>query len=177
MALRKASAYSKRKVVPYTRVSKKRQKSYIKTVPQQRIVKFTMGDRKLLDKGKLPYQLTAISTEQVQIRHNALEAARIAANRFLEKHLGKTNYHLKILVFPHHVMRHNPQANFAGADRFSSGMSHAFGKTLGRAAQVSGGQDVMFARFDEKNLKKVKDALRRAGNKLPLKWELDLVKL
>ena len=39
MALRKASAYSKKKVLPYTRVSKRRQKSFIKTVPNQKIVK------------------------------------------------------------------------------------------------------------------------------------------
>jgi len=46
MALRKGSAYSKRYARPYTRKSKKRSKSYIKTVPNSRIVKFQMGDTK-----------------------------------------------------------------------------------------------------------------------------------
>ncbi|HUS50700.1 MAG TPA: hypothetical protein VMZ91_11075, partial [Candidatus Paceibacterota bacterium] len=73
--LRKASAYSKKKVVPYTRVSKRRQKSFIKTVPPQKIVKFTMGKEPLFNKGKLPHCLTMISTEKVQIRHNAFEAS------------------------------------------------------------------------------------------------------
>jgi len=41
--LRKATAYSKKKVLPFTRVSKRKQKSYIKTVPPQKIVKFDMG--------------------------------------------------------------------------------------------------------------------------------------
>lgn len=36
-SLRKANAYSKKKVVPYTRVSKKKSKSYVKTVPHQKI--------------------------------------------------------------------------------------------------------------------------------------------
>ncbi len=72
--LRKASEYSKKKVVPYTRVSKKRQKSFIKTVPQQKIVKFTMGKEPLFNQGKLPHCLTLVSTEKVQMRHNAFEA-------------------------------------------------------------------------------------------------------
>ena len=49
MALRKASAYTKRYARPYTRNSKKRKKSYIKTVPNSRIVKFKMGDLKGFD--------------------------------------------------------------------------------------------------------------------------------
>ena len=72
MGLRKASSYSKRKVVPYTRVSKKKGKSFIKTVPPQKIVKFTMGNESLYNNGKLPIQLTVISTEKTQIKHNTL---------------------------------------------------------------------------------------------------------
>ena len=48
-SLRKANAYSKRIVVPFTRVSKRRQKSYIKVVPPQKIVKFTMGKTYFVD--------------------------------------------------------------------------------------------------------------------------------
>ena len=44
--LRKARAYSKKRVVPYTRISKKKSKSFIKTVPQQKIVKFSMELRR-----------------------------------------------------------------------------------------------------------------------------------
>ena len=84
MGLRKASAYSKKKVLPYTRVSKKKGKSYIKTVPQQKIVKFTMGKEPLYNKGKLPHKLTLISTERVQMRHNALEASRQYINKKLD---------------------------------------------------------------------------------------------
>ena len=73
MALRKASSYSKRTVVAYTRISKKKSKSYIKTVPPQKIVKFSMGNQNLYDGKKLPLLLTMVSEENVQIRHNALE--------------------------------------------------------------------------------------------------------
>ena len=53
-SLRKANAYSKRRVVPYTRVSKKRKKSFIRTIPQQKIVKFEMGKTNLFYKKKIP---------------------------------------------------------------------------------------------------------------------------
>ena len=56
-SLRKANAYSKKKVVPYTRVSKKKSKSYVKTVPHQKIVKFTMGNSGMFNDGKFPIHL------------------------------------------------------------------------------------------------------------------------
>ena len=87
-SLRKANAYSKRKVVPYTRISKRRQKSFIKTVPQQKIVKFTMGDSGLFQAGKLPHHLTMVCNEKVQIRHNAFEACRQFINKFVNKQLA-----------------------------------------------------------------------------------------
>ena len=74
--LRKANAYSKRTVVPFTRVSKKRTKAYVKTVPAQKIVKFTMGKIPISQEAKVPHVLTVVSTEKVQLRHNALEATR-----------------------------------------------------------------------------------------------------
>ena len=85
MALRKGYAYSKRKVTPYTRTSKKKGKSYVKVVPPQKIVKFTMGNEPMYNEGKFPYNLTLISAENVQIRHNALEACRQYINKILDK--------------------------------------------------------------------------------------------
>ena len=43
VAIRKAGAYSKKYARPYTRVSKKKSKSFIKAVPQSKIVKFTLA--------------------------------------------------------------------------------------------------------------------------------------
>jgi len=82
MALRKGSAYSKRYARPYTRVSKKRTKSYIKTVPNSKIVKFKMGDLKGFDAGEYPIQIHVISKENCQIRDNSIEAVRQFFNRF-----------------------------------------------------------------------------------------------
>ena len=139
MALRKGSAYSKRYARPYTRVSKKRTKSYIKTVPNSRIVKFKMGDQKGFDNGEYPHQLQMISKENCQIRDNSIEAIRQYLNRFLQIKVGK-EFYLEVKPFPHHILRENKMLTGAGADRMQTGMSRSFGKTMGRAAIVKPNQ-------------------------------------
>ncbi len=139
MALRKSSAYSKRTARPYTRNSKKRAKSYIKTVPNSKIVKFKMGDIKGFDKGEYPIALNIISKEKIQIRDNAIEAVRQYLNRFLQVKLGK-EFYLEAKIYPHHILRENKMLTGAGADRMQTGMSQSFGKTIGRAALVKPNQ-------------------------------------
>ena len=139
MALRKGSAYSKRYARPYTRVSKKRTKSYIKTVPNSKIVKFKMGDIKGFDKGEYPVQLHVVSKENCQVRDNSIEAVRQFLNRFLQVKLGK-EFYLGVQIYPHHILRENKMLTGAGADRMQTGMSRAFGKTMGRAALIKPGQ-------------------------------------
>ena len=139
MALRKGSAYSKRYARPYTRVSKKRAKSYIKAVPNSKIVKFKMGDQKGFDAGEYPIQLHMISKENCQIRDNSIEAIRQFLNRFLQVKVGK-EFYLEVKPFPHHILRENKMLTGAGADRMQTGMSRSFGKTMGRAALIKPGQ-------------------------------------
>jgi len=164
--LRKASAYSKRKVVPYTRVSKRRQKSFIKTVPQQKIVKFTMGKESLVREGKLPHQLTLISTENVQMRHNAFEACRQFINKKLDQELSG-QYVFRVIPYPHHIQRENKMLTGAGADRMQTGMQLSFGKSSGKAAIVKPKSRIFFVAvprlkdvaFARKVLKQVKSKL------------------
>ena len=138
--LRAASAYTKRKVTPYTRVSKRRQKSYIKAVPAQKIVKFTMG--KKIEEGKLKHILKIVTAEkQMQIRHNAMEACRQFINKKLDKELNG-NYGFKILPFPHHIQRENKMITGAGADRMQTGMQLSFGKAMGKSAIVKEGKTI-----------------------------------
>jgi len=139
MALRKGSAYSKRYARPYTRVSKKRTKSYIKAVPNSRIVKFKMGDLKGFVEGKYPIQIAVISKENCQVRDNSIEAVRQFFNRFLQVKVGK-EFYLEVKIYPHHILRENKMLTGAGADRMQTGMSRSFGKTIGRAALVKKGQ-------------------------------------
>lgn len=137
-ALRKATAYSKRPVVPYTRTSRKKQKAYIKMIPPQKIVKFTMGREDLLRDGKLPYVLTMVSNDYAQIRHNALEACRQYLNKRLVEELND-QFVFKVIPFPHHIQRENKMLTGAGADRMQTGMQLSFGKAIGKAAIVKPG--------------------------------------
>lgn len=167
MALRKASAYSKKKAVPYTRIGKRKGKSYIKTVPNQKIVKFTMGNDKMFKDGKLPYHLTVISTENAQIRHNALEACRQYINKRLEKELlGR--YLFRVVPFPHHVQRENKMLTGAGADRMQTGMQLAFGKSAGKAAILNPGSKIFFiAVMNEKAVRVARDIIKKVNPKIP----------
>lgn len=135
MALRKASSYSKRTARPYTRKSKKKAKSYIKAVPNSKIVKFKMGDLKGYKDGKYAICLVVRSKERVQIRDNSIEAVRQYLNRFVQEKVGK-DFYLEVKIYPHHILRENKMLTGAGADRMQTGMARSFGKTVGRAALV-----------------------------------------
>ena len=169
MGLRKASAYSKRRVVPYTRVSKKKHKSFIKTVPQQKIVKFTMGNSSMFNEGNLPYQLDVVSTENVQIRHNALEACRQFVNKKLDKEFSG-QYLFKIIPFPHHIQRENKMLTTPGADRMQTGMQLSFGKIVGKAAILKPNSKIFFLALpNPKAVEFTRKVIRQVSSKLPCK--------
>ena len=170
--LRKAAAYSKKRVVPYTRISKKKGKSYVKTVPQQKIVKFNMGKENLFNEGKLPYVLTLISDEKVQIRHNALEACRQFINKKLDTGL-KGQYFFKIVPYSHHIQREHRMLTGAGADRMSSGMQLSFGKAMGKAAIVKKGTRILFAGVaNPKAVSLLRHLMKQIKSKLPGKTSI-----
>ncbi len=138
-------------------------REYMGGVPGSKIVTYDMGNMK----DEFPVKISLIAEEACQVRHSALEAARIAANRLLLESVGLTNYHLKIRVFPHEVLRENKQATGAGADRVSQGMRQAFGKAVGTAARVRAGQELMTLFINPANFNLAKKSLISAGHKLP----------
>jgi len=171
-SLRKASAYSKRKVLPFTRVSKKKGKSYIKTVPPQKIVKFSMGLEPLFAAGKLPHTLTMTSEENVQIRHNALEASRQYINKKLDKSLAG-QYYFRVIPYPHHIQRENKMITGAGADRMQTGMQLSFGKSAGKAAILKPGSKIFFiAVANEKAVHEARETLKKIRSKIPGKKKI-----
>lgn len=167
MALRKASAYSKFQARPFTRISRNKSKSYIKTIPQQKVVKYHIGSQKDFREGKHPYAVTLFSKEKVQVRDNALEAARQALTKVMdEQALGQ--YYLAVKVFPHHFLRENKTAAGAGADRMSTGMTQSYGIIIGRAAQVRAGQELfMISCSTDKIARIARDALLSVKAKMP----------
>ena len=133
MARKPASMYR------YIRGQSTTRKEYMGGIPNPRITQFDMGNKT----GTFPVTLSLIAHEQCHIRHNSLEAARISANRALEKNIGAGNFRLRIRVFPHVILRENKQATGAGADRVSQGMRSAYGKNVGTAARVQANQTIM----------------------------------
>lgn len=151
---------------PYTRQStRKPRKSYVKGVPKSKIAQYEMGLKKDYEKT-----LFLVPEQALQIRNNSLEAARTAAAKHLEKNCKE--FFMKLRIYPFHVIRENPLATGAGADRFQQGMRQSFGKPIGTAAQVRVGQKLIEVRVDEENLKTAKVALHRAIQKLPLKYRI-----
>ena len=167
MALRKASSYSSFSARPYTRRSAVQNRSYIKAVPAQKVVRFEMGDIQGWTAGKYKNLLRIRTMENVQIRDTALESARQCMHKILDTKLPE-QYYLTVKVFPHHVLRENKMITGAGADRMQTGMSQSFGRTIGRAALVKAGADVfLIAVADQRQLKIVREAVRQAKAKLP----------
>ena len=116
---------------------------------------------------EFPMKVELVADADVQIRHNAIEAARKTSNRLLETRLVK-NFHLRIRMYPHHVLRENPLASGAGADRMSTGMKMSFGKPIGIAAQCKKGKALMEVNCMEKDLPTAVLAMRRAQHKIPI---------
>jgi len=160
--IRKAIAY-RHIERPNTRFSKYKKLSYVRSRPVCKVVRFDMGE---LNK-KFPYSLHLLSKTDLQIRDNSLEAARQQSNRTLEKVLGKNGYIMQTRVYPHHVLRENPLASGAGADRLSTGMAHNFGKSIGIAAQVRAGTPVFSVHVPKENIALARKALKQASYKLP----------
>ncbi len=168
--IRKFCAY-RRPERPYTRVSKFKNKSFIRVSPNVAVVRFDAGN---LSK-KFQYTLSLHSKSDLQIRDNALESARQTSTRLLESNLGLSGFHLKIKPYPFHVLRENPLAAGAGADRFSTGMQKAFGKPIGNAARIRKGQSIFEISVDKGNQEIAKKALSRASKKLPCSCTIKVV--
>lgn len=167
--MRKAYAYSKKHVVPYTRISKKRQKAYIKAVPPSKIVKFKMGDREGFEDGKLQHVLTVVTSENIQIRQNALEACRQYVNKKLDEELSG-QYFFRVVPFTHHIQRENKMLTGAGADRMQTGMQLSFGKTIAKAAILRKGAPIfVIAVTTPKAVSFVRGVLKQIKSKLPCK--------
>ena len=143
---------------PYTRLK------YIHGTPPSKISRFTSGDLK----GKFEYKFSLVAQGPVQIRHNALEAARVAANKVLIDTLGETGYKIHLKVYPHVILRENRMIATAGADRLQEGMRRSFGKPTGRAARITTGQSILDIYVNSNAIETAKKALKVGTTKLPV---------
>ncbi|MGH9998425.1 MAG: 50S ribosomal protein L16 [Nitrosopumilaceae archaeon] len=151
---------------PYTR------KKYIKGKPQIKIAKFSGGQRADYD-----YCVQLCSSEKVQIRHMAIEAARLSANKKIEQVTGETGYFSTLRIYPHILLRENKMIATAGADRLQEGMRGAFGKAVSLAARVNRDQCIMEVHVKKEHLEVAKKALRGAAVKLPMTPSIKVIPL
>ncbi|CAF2139129.1 unnamed protein product, partial [Brassica rapa] len=139
---------------------------YCRGVPDPKIRIYDVGMKK---KGvdEFPFCVHLVSWEKENVSSEALEAARIACNKYMVKSAGKDAFHLRIRVHPFHVLRINKMLSCAGADRLQTGMRGAFGKALGTCARVAIGQVLLSVRCKDNHGAHAQEALRRAKFKFP----------
>ena len=134
---------------------------------------------------EFPFCCHLVSDEYEQLSSEALEAARICANKYVTKTSGKDSFHLRVRVHPFHVLRINKMLSCAGADRcahcwsllvppsdafasrLQTGMRGAWGKPYGTVARVNIGQIILSIRCKDSNAQVIQEALRRARYKFP----------
>ncbi|MGC8652078.1 MAG: 50S ribosomal protein L16 [Candidatus Micrarchaeia archaeon] len=135
-------------------------KNYVKALPHTSLLIFKMGQEKPYD-----VELRLESQQKIQLRSNALEAARLLVNKQLEAQLPQ-NYLFRVLVYPHNVIREHKMATGAGADRVSQGMSLSFGKGVSVAARVQRNQPLFSLRVSNANRRLAAEVLKKASLKL-----------
>jgi len=160
MGRRPAQCYRYCKNKPYPK------SRFNRGVPDPKIRIYDLGNKKanVMD---FPVHIVMVSDELEQIGSEALEAARISANKYMAKQCGKESFHLRIRAHPYHVTRINKMLSCAGADRLQTGMRGAYGKPNGLVARVNIGDPLMSIRCREANCAQAFESLRRSKMKFP----------
>uniref|UniRef100_A0A915CVA2 Large ribosomal subunit protein uL16 n=1 Tax=Ditylenchus dipsaci TaxID=166011 RepID=A0A915CVA2_9BILA len=134
--------------------------------PDPKIRIFDLG-KKRATVDEFPCCVHLLSNEQEQISSEALEAARICANKYMVKNCGKDGFHMRVRKHPYHVVRINKMLSCAGADRLQTGMRGAYGKPLGLVARVDIGDYLLSVRVRDQHQDHAIEAFRRAKFKFP----------
>ncbi|KAK7797601.1 hypothetical protein U0070_024968, partial [Myodes glareolus] len=134
--------YCKNKPYPKSR--------FCRGVPDAKIRIFDLGQKKA-KVDEFPLCDHMVSDEYEQLSSEALEAARICANKYM-------------------------MLSCAGADRLQTGVRGAFGKPQGTVARVHIGQVIMSIRTKLQTKEHVIEALRRAKFKFPGRQKIHISK-
>uniref|UniRef100_A0A2K6K885 Ribosomal protein L10e/L16 domain-containing protein n=1 Tax=Rhinopithecus bieti TaxID=61621 RepID=A0A2K6K885_RHIBE len=136
---------------------------FCRGVPDAKIRIFHLGLKKA-KVDEFPLCGHMVSDEYEQLSSEALEAARICANKYMVKSCGKDGFHIRVRFHPFHVIRINKM------------LSCAFGKPQGTVARVHIGQVIMSIRTKLQNKEHVMEALRRAKFKFPGRQKIHISK-
>merc|ERR1712054_367843 len=94
----KCYRYQKNKAYPKSRFNR--------GVPDPKLRIYDSG-RKKASVEDFPFSAHLVSLEKEQLSCEALEAARIACNKYMVKFAGKEAFHLRVRPHPWHVLRIN----------------------------------------------------------------------
>jgi len=170
--LRPAHTFRDTTRVAWTRYSKtKPRRSFIKAMPHKDLNVYRMGAMKKDYNCMFNLKCKA----DIVLRDNALESARQAVNKYLEK-IIPLNYYFIVRVYPHHVIRENKMIAGAGADRLQKGMRQSFGRPTDRAARVRARQELFTVYTSSANEGHVKIAFSRASKKLSGTFTIEMKK-
>ncbi|XP_009646986.2 60S ribosomal protein L10-like [Egretta garzetta] len=114
--------------------------------------------------------------EYEQLSSEALEAARICANKYMVKSCGKDGFHICVRLHPFHVIHINKMLSCTGADRLQTGMCGTFRKPQGTVAWVHIGQVIMSICTKAQNKEHMVEALHRAKFKFPVCQKIHISK-
>lgn len=137
-----------------------------RAVPDPKL-RFYDGANKTASWEKFPVCVHMVSNEREQISSEALEACRVAFNKYLTTKITKDGFHFRLRPHPWHVLRINKMLSCAGADRLQAGMRKAFGKSYGKACRIKIGDKLVSIRCRKADVKHVVAALKRGKAKLP----------
>ncbi len=91
MVTKPARMYSRITGPAYTR------REFMGGVPYPKITTFVQGNQH----KDFPIEMILVAEESCQVRHTALEAARVSINRKMTNDAGLDNFYLKIVPYPH----------------------------------------------------------------------------
>jgi large subunit ribosomal protein L10e len=160
MGRRPAKCYRYNKNKPYPK------SRFCRGVPDPKIRIYETGKKKI-PCDDFPSAIHMVSDELQQISSEALEAARIAANKYMVSNAGKDFFHIRVRPHPYQVLRINKMLSCAGADRLQTGMRGAWGKSYGTAARCRIGQVLLTIRTKDEKVQTAVEACRRAKFKFP----------
>ena len=145
---------------------------YIPGAPNSKVARNTTGKFR----SDYDFTLRLVSDGRVQVRSNALEAARVAASKKVAS-LTEDQFCLKVVPATSLCLTENKMIATAGADRLQEGMRKAYGKPIGVAARVRQGSVILTLGVMKENIDKAKLAMWAAGTKLPMKTHTEIVEL
>jgi large subunit ribosomal protein L10e len=172
MGDRPARIYREQPNQPYTRKAQNKNDNYVAGAPAPRVTQYEMGARH----KEFEKEIVLVTEKDVNIRSEALEAGRVAANSYLSKVMDpEEEYKLKIRPYPHHVLRYHPLAGVAQADRYYEGMRKPFGRPIGRSALVDKDQAIVRVELGEEDVDDARQALERSGDKMPVSCRVRVI--